>query len=195
MPRKKLAKATDPLEKLRFSCLSRGASGINGLSRQFKIMDDDGNRQISKEEFKKGCKDFGSGLANDEVDSLFDTIDKDHSGSLDFDEFLLSLRPPMSKSRVDLINKCFKLLDKSGDGVITPEDLKGVYNARNHPKYKNGDMSEKEVFLEFLKTFECKGEIDGKVTWEEFLNYYAGISSSVDQDVYFDLMMRNAYKI
>ena len=39
-----------------------------------------------------------------------------------------------------------------------------VYNAREHPKYKNGEYSEKEVFDEFLKNFEPYDEKDGKVS-------------------------------
>ena len=38
-----------------------------------------------------------------------------------------------------------------------------VYNAREHPKYKNGEWTEKEVFEEFLRNFEPEDH-DGKVS-------------------------------
>ncbi|KAL5965685.1 Calcyphosin-like protein [Taenia solium] len=166
--RKKIQETTSPLEKLRLQCLARGGSGILGLGRQFRIMDDDGNKMLDLREFTKGCADFGADLTKEEVKEIFELLDRDGSGHIDFDEFLEALRA---------------------------EDLRGVYNCKFHPKYKNGEWTEEQVFEEFLRKFEAPSEIDGKVTKSEFMNYYAGVSASIDNNAYFDLMMRNAYKL
>jgi len=54
---------------------------------------------------------------------------------------------------------------------------------------------------EFSETFETQHNVimgkpaDGKVTADEFEEYYANISASIDGDEYFALMMRNAWKL
>lgn len=68
----------------------------------------------------------------------------------------------MSKHRKDLIFRAFQKLDKSGDGIVTVDDLKGVYSAKKHPKYLNGEWTEDMVLGEFLKTFDTMDK-DGKV--------------------------------
>ncbi|MGH0182474.1 UNVERIFIED_CONTAM: hypothetical protein FKN15_009905 [Acipenser sinensis] len=101
----------------------------------------------------------------------------------------------MSNTRKEVIMQAFRKLDKTGDEVITIEDLRGVYNAKYHPKYQNGEWTEDQVFRTFLDSFDSPYDKDGKVTKEEFLNYYAGVSASIDTDVYFVIMMKNAWKL
>lgn len=58
-------------------------------------------------------------------------------------------------------SRVFLKLDKDRIGYITLDDLRGVYNAKNHPKYLNGEWSEDQVTKEFIKTFDASK--DGKV--------------------------------
>ena len=38
-------------------------------------------------------------------------------------------------------------------------------------------------------------EADGIVTFDEFCDYYEGVSCSIDRDDYFELMMKRAWKL
>ncbi|KAM9840906.1 calcyphosine-like b [Aulostomus maculatus] len=193
--KRQLAECSDPLERLQLQCLTRGSAGIKGLSRTFRIMDDDNNRSLDLKEFLKGLNDYGVLMEKQEATDLFQRFDRNGSGTIDFEEFLITLRPAMSKARKEVVMQAFRKLDRTGDGVITIEDLRGVYNAKYHPKYQNGEWTEDQVFRTFLDSFDSPYDKDGKVTQEEFVNYYCGVSASIDSDVYFILMMRNAWKL
>lgn len=84
--------AKDPLEKLRLMCLSRGANGILTLGRLFRNMDDNRSGDLCKDEFRKGIRDIGFQLTEQELESLFATFDKDGSGKVCYEEFLRALR-------------------------------------------------------------------------------------------------------
>jgi len=92
-------------------------SGIKGLGRCFRVMDDDRSRTLDFAEFKKGMHDFGVDLEPDEIKELFYLIDKDKSGTIDFDEFLVKLRPPLSQARRKLILAAFHKLDRTGNNL------------------------------------------------------------------------------
>ncbi|CAH0728947.1 unnamed protein product, partial [Brenthis ino] len=191
-----LLNTTDPIARLRLQCLSRGASGIVTIGRVFRRMGD-GVKQLTKEEFFHGIKETGLEISRAEADEMFDVFDKDGSGYMSLDEFLLKIRPPMNEARRATVEHAFQKLDKSGDGFITIDDIRGVYAATAHPRYMSGEESADAILHQFLANFETEGSTshDGKITLEDFMNYYSGISTSIDSDCYFDLMMRQAYKL
>lgn len=193
--------AEDLVERLRQKLASRGARGIIGLGKQFRIMDDNNSRSLDLYEFTKAVKDYMLGFSDGEIKALYSYFDYDRSGSVDYDEFLRTLRGPMNPMRKKLVAQAYNKLDKDRSGYIDLNDIKGVYNAAKHPDVLNGKKTEEQILLEFLETFETHHSLrnnnapDHVVTKDEFEEYYNNISASIDNDQYFELMMNNAWKI
>ena len=101
----------------------------------------------------------------------------------------------MNDRRRQLVNMAFDRLDKDGNGYLDPGDVVSAYDATKHPDVIANRRTTHEILREFLDTFDVGGERDGKVTRSEFENYYSNVSASIDDDDYFELMMRNAWHI
>jgi hypothetical protein len=84
----------DPiLDNLRIQLLKHGASGIAGLARKFRIMDDDDSGSLNLNEFRKAMKECKLiDLSEKAIGHLFRYFDRDDSGSISFDEFLTGIR-------------------------------------------------------------------------------------------------------
>ena len=70
-----------------------------------------------------------------------------------------------------------------------------------HPDVKKGKKTEDDVLCEFLDTFEMhyslnhEGSRDGKISMDEWIEYYNNVSMSIDDDKYFELMMNSAWNL
>jgi calcyphosin len=100
----------------------------------------------------------------------------------------------MNPKRTAMADKAFLKFDKDGNGSIEAADLKGVYNCTFHPKVISGEMTEDQVFIEFLANFGDKNR-DGRITREEWNDYYSAVSASIDNDDHFVQLMKTAWKL
>lgn len=173
---------------------NRGAKTIRGLGRVFRTMDDSGNRKVDAQEFFVGLNECGCNLTKDETDLLLGHFDTDHDGNVNFDEFLVGLRGKLNEARQAVVDQAFCKFDSDGSGVVTASDLRCVYSCSAHPKVISGEITEDEAFLEFLANFGDKNN-DGKITKCEWDDYYAAVSSSVDNDDHFCMLMTTAWKL
>jgi Ca2+-binding EF-hand superfamily protein len=117
-------------------------------------MDDNFDKCISYSEFRKALNDYKVGLTDDQTKQLFSYMDLNGNGIVEIDELVRVLQGEMNEFRTNLVSQAFKKLDKTGDGTLTINDIKGVYNAKNHPDVRSGKRTEDEVLGEFLETFE-----------------------------------------
>ena len=49
-------------------------------------------------------------------------------------------------------------------------------------------MTKDEIFMEFLTNFNDKYN-DGRISWQEFNDYYSAVSADIDNDDYFVIMI------
>jgi Ca2+-binding EF-hand superfamily protein len=191
------------LEHIQAKIASRGARGISGIGKKFKIADDNGNKSLDAQEFKKAMHDLRIGLSDQQVLTAFKIFDRDGSGKISYDEFLRSIRGSMNPRRVALAKKAYNIMDSDKSGQLDINDIRQTYNAKQHPDVKSGKKTEDEVLGEFLDTFEdhycdMAGQADsrdGIITMPEWLEYYNNVSMSIDNDEYFELMMNNTWNL
>lgn len=141
-----------------------------------------------------GLKENGHTLSPSEFERIFKYFDKNNDGKVSYDEFLRGIRGQLNERRKALVCQAFDKLDKTGDGFVTVEDLVGVYDGSFHPKFKSGEMTQKDILSEFLCQWDTQ-EKDGCVSREEFCDYYSDVSASIDEDDYFEHMMKTAWQI
>jgi len=142
------------LERVRQRIMARGARGIVGIGRSFRIIDDDGSRSLNNSEFRKCLSDYRISSDPEEQSLIFAMIDRDGSGRIDYEEFLRMVRGNMNEFRQNLVRQAFARIDIDGNGILNIVDIKAQYNAKMHPDVKSGKRTEDDILYEFLDTFE-----------------------------------------
>lgn len=121
-------------------------------------------------------KSLGYTATKEEVARVFDNIDEDGSGMIEYDEFYRLLKSKMREKLVrEEMMKCFLLFDTAEKGGITFKDLRrAVQDARE-------DISDIEIhgMME-----EADKDSDGIVTVDDFVGFVIIQDSSVEKEQY-----------
>ena len=108
---------------------------------------------------------------------------------MDYDEFVRGIRGGMGEERLQFVKMAFDVIDDNKNGTIELKEIGARYDVSKHPDVLAGKITEEQALQVFLRNWDKDG--DDQVTMEEFVEYYEWISSSIDNDDYFELMMRN----
>ena len=134
-------------------------------------------------------------LTDGELRMLFEFYDEDNCGLIDHEQFVQGVRDPLTGSRLSLVHEAFNQLDKDGSGLLDASEVASLYDATRHPDVIRGSTTPQQVLSSFLETFDVGCVVQGKVALKEFLNYYANISQGVENDDYFELLIRNVWHV
>lgn len=180
--------------RLRAKIASRGLHGMHDFVRLLRIMDDNGDGVLTKDELQFGLEDLGVRMNSVEVQEVFAFFDRDHDGAISQAEFLRGLRGPLCKSRKNAIEVAFASLDKTRDGCVTLEELELVYDASRHPAVEAGKQSAAQALRDFLRQWDHL-EDETEVNDEEFMQYHKNLSAMVERDEEFIALVYALWRI
>merc|ERR1711964_347746 len=135
---------------------------IEEIKEAFDMFDKDGSGSIEPKELMDAMKKLGFDHDNEIVYQMIGDLDKDHSGEIEFDEFLgmMSAKMPSDPTRED-IAKVFPLFDKDKTGTISLNNLKQIVR-------ELGETMTEDDLAELIEHADSDG--DGEVTIDDFYN-------------------------
>jgi calcium-dependent protein kinase len=163
-------KNTVCLQKLILSFLTNQTTfhdEIKRLKEEFDRIDENKDGEISKDELIKCLETiYPNGEAKIKANEIFNEIDFNHDGTINFSEYLTLT---MEKERLineDMLKKTFKLFDIDGNGYITIDELKETMPL---------ELSNNSSWLELVKEVDQDG--DCQISFNEFKQMMLKLSS------------------
>ena len=133
---------------------------INNLKKVFSAFDKSKDGQISYEELRQGLIQLKSNrITEQDVYFLFQALDVDRNGKIDYTEFIAATLQRINYLRNDRLLEAFLNFDKDKSGKITKEELLEALKANK--------TQEKEI-EKYIKAVDKNK--DGKIDYNEFLD-------------------------
>jgi len=185
----------DNVDRIRQKILARNEEeGFAGLRRSFHIMDKSNDNALTSEEVKAAFRRYRVKTTDAEFETMWKYLDRNGDGKVTVGEFVRQIRGDfLNDRRINMIRIAFDRLDTDGSGVLTLSEIAVKYDVTDHPLFKSGEKSKEQLVQDFMSSWDR--DTNGRVLWEEWVEYYGDISASIDNDDYFELMIRNAWHI
>ena len=137
------------------------------IDKVFRAMDINGDGKLSKDEIQQGfAQYFGRSLDDKEVDEMFEKVDADGSGAIDYSEFVVATMNEKNMLSNNKLQTAFKMFDKDGGGSISTDEIKQVLSF--------GQNLDEKVIAEVIKQVDANG--DGEISFEEFAEMMKSVS-------------------
>uniref|UniRef100_A0A1B6CM56 EF-hand domain-containing protein n=1 Tax=Clastoptera arizonana TaxID=38151 RepID=A0A1B6CM56_9HEMI len=131
------------------------------IKEAFDMFDKEGNGKIDTKELKIAIRALGFEPKKEEIKKMLSEIDKEDTGVLSYEEFLMLMAQKMTeKDSKEEIMKAFRLFDDDETGKISFKNLKRVAK-------ELGENLTDEELQEMIDEADRDG--DGEINQDEFL--------------------------
>ena len=140
--------------------LSKGEK--DNLAKVFKAFDKNGDGKLSIQEVKEGyLEHYGKVMSDEEVEEMFNAVDTDKSGFIDYSEFVVAAMNERQLTSTDKLQAAFKMFDKDGSGIISADEIREVL------QFGGSDPMSAQAIEAVIKQVDENG--DGEISFEEFV--------------------------
>lgn len=151
---------TSTLKKLALNLIAHKSTTqeIIALRNVFDTIDKSHNGTVDHDEFREGLK--RSRFSDEELDQIFESIDVDKSGQIQYTEFLAATLEARGYLEEERIAEAFESIDRDGSGFIDKNELQEVL----------GKSCTVEQIDDIIRAADTNN--DGRISYEEFFDVF-----------------------
>jgi len=142
-----------------------GTNDIEDMYEAFHNMDTNGDGTLSMEELRIGMSTIAhKSLPAEDVQALFQAVDIDGSGAIDYSEFLAAALDHSLFFREDLCLQVFRSLDRDSSGFISVQELQELLDSGEAHDFLGSHLHDEAHRM--IQRYDADG--DGRLDFVEF---------------------------
>ena len=159
------------------------------------------NKMIKVSDLIQIFKEMEFDFTEKEVRNFFNMLDNKIINYVFYNDILNTIKGEMNENRKNNLLNIFNILDENKEGKISVNYLKNIYknNLKYHPDVIKGIKSADIIYNQFCQKLDIflniNNIINNDITKEQFIDYYSGISSSIQDDIYFQDILNGIFDL
>lgn len=163
---------------------------------------------VNEQDFYDALIEYSVKIHTEDLKIVWQILDLDSVGYLSYYVVMRAYFGEMGSLRHGFFRSLVHKLDTQKVGFIQVGDVYKYYKASMHPRVRSGDLKEDEMFRKFLESFDLlplakvtdffqlSSSTDTKsplISYEQFEEYYNGLSIVLDSDEDFINILKNSW--